>query len=163
MQSLTAGYVYNIAIGGRNRDCADRLRILPIENRIPGATIIRRFPNPAIDLAHVENIRLIGNTGGGACATSAKRADHAPMHIRHGAVVFRGQTSSARNQRAAQQQDSYHIARGRLLLSHFHPFSVSRESQQELQTSGNSSGTKTMLDFEYAQVIERQVSMRQDS
>jgi len=66
MQALAAGDINNAGIRGadgdkRRLDCSIRDR-----RWCPGAAVIVRFPNSAIDLAHVENIRLSGNAGGGA-------------------------------------------------------------------------------------------------
>ena len=105
MQPFAAGHVHHVAIGGRHCDCADRLRVLPVENGIPGASIICRFPNSAIDLANIEDIRLIRDARSGASATPTKRADHAPVHIRHRTVVFCCQASGAGKKQAGQQQD----------------------------------------------------------
>ena len=81
MQAFAAGDINNVGIRRRYCDGADRLRGLVVEDGCPGAAVVVRLPNSAVDLAHVENIRLAGNASGGAGAASAKRADHAPMQI----------------------------------------------------------------------------------
>ena len=48
---------------------------------VPNAAVVVGLPDSAVDLGHVEDIRLAGNSGSGAGAASAKRADHAPVEI----------------------------------------------------------------------------------
>lgn len=93
VQPFATGNVDHIAVRGRHHDRANRLRILPIENRIPCTSVIGRLPHPAIYLADVEHVRLVGNTRRGTRAASAKWPDHAPVHIRHGTSLFRNQAS----------------------------------------------------------------------
>ena len=66
---------------GAHRDGADRLRRLVVEDRIPGAAVVVRLPDAAVDLPHVEDIGLAGHAGGGARPAAAERADHAPAHL----------------------------------------------------------------------------------
>ena len=81
MQAFAAGDINNVGIGGSDGDGADRLRGFVVEDRSPGAAVVVGFPDAAVDLAHIEDIGLAGNAGGGASAAAAKRADHAPMQI----------------------------------------------------------------------------------
>ena len=52
MQPFAAGHVHDVAVRGSHRDCADRLRGLPVEYRLPRAPVIvrssrrRRPPGP---------------------------------------------------------------------------------------------------------------------
>src|SRR5580692_3841918 len=81
MQAFAASHINNVGIRRRYCDGADGLRRLMVEDGCPGATVIVRFPNSSVDLAHVENIWLTGNPSGGAGTASAKRANHAPTQI----------------------------------------------------------------------------------
>ena len=81
MQAFAAGYINDIGIRGSYCDGANRLRRFVVEDRRPGAAIVVRLPDSAVDLAYIENIRLAGHAGGGSGAASAKWADHAPMQI----------------------------------------------------------------------------------
>ena len=81
MKPLSAGDIDNVGVGSSDGDGADGLSWLVIENRVPGSAVVVGFPDSAVDLAHIENIRLAGNAGGGAGAASAKWADHAPVQI----------------------------------------------------------------------------------
>src|SRR5579862_6127031 len=81
MQSLTTGDVDDVGIGGSDSDGADRLSGFAIEDGIPCPAVIIRFPDAAVDLTHVEDIGLTSNSGGGARASAAKRADHAPVQF----------------------------------------------------------------------------------
>ena len=81
MQAFAAGDINNVGIGWSYGDGADRLRGFVIEDGIPGAAVVVGLPDSAVDLAHVENVWLAGNAGGGAGAASAKRADHAPVQL----------------------------------------------------------------------------------
>ena len=51
MQSLAAAYINDVGVGGGHGDGADRLRRLGIEDRVPGAAVVVRFPDAAIHLA----------------------------------------------------------------------------------------------------------------
>src|ERR1700758_341296 len=81
MQSLTTGDVNGIGIRGSDGDGADRLSGYVVEDRIPGAAVIIRFPDAAVYLPHVEDVGLARNSGSGARAPAAKRADHAPVQF----------------------------------------------------------------------------------
>jgi hypothetical protein len=61
MQSLAAAHINNVWVGRRDRDGADRLRGLVVEDRVPGAAVVVRFPNAAVHLADVEHIGLAGH------------------------------------------------------------------------------------------------------
>src|SRR6266576_6644373 len=81
MQALAAGYVDDVGIGGSDGDGSNRLRGFMIEDGIPGAAVVIRLPDASIDLPSIEDVRLARNSGGGAGASSAQRADHAPVQI----------------------------------------------------------------------------------
>src|SRR5712671_7508713 len=81
MQAFAAGHVNDVWIRGSDGDGADRLRGLMIEDRSPGAAVVVGLPDSAVDLAHVENIRLARNAGGGAGAATTKWSYHPPMQI----------------------------------------------------------------------------------
>src|ERR1700678_560163 len=81
VQPFAASNINNVGIGSGYRDGPNGLRRLVIENRIPGAAVIVRLPDSAVDLADVKNVRLGGHAGGSAGTASAKGADHAPVEI----------------------------------------------------------------------------------
>src|ERR1700733_2216436 len=81
MQAFAASHINKVGIRRRYCDGADGLRRLMVEEGCPGATVVVRFPNSSVDLAHVENIWLTGNARGGTGTASAKRANHAPTQI----------------------------------------------------------------------------------
>src|SRR3954469_6526992 len=81
MQSFAAGDVDDVWIRRGYRNCADRLRGLMVEDWIPGAPVIVRLPHSAVHLSDIENIRLAGNSGGGARASPAEGANHAPVQF----------------------------------------------------------------------------------
>src|ERR1700722_1480060 len=94
VEALAAAHINDVGVGRGYRDGADRLRRLVIEDRVPGAAVVVRFPNAAIDLADVEHIRLAGDARRGPGATAAKWADHAPVHV---LVCGFGNLGKARN------------------------------------------------------------------
>src|SRR5579863_1919455 len=81
VQSLAAADVNDVRIGGGHGDRTDRLRRLVVEDRVPRAPVVVRFPYPAVHLRHVENIRLAGHASGGARSATAKRPNHAPAQV----------------------------------------------------------------------------------
>ena len=81
MQSLAAANINNVRIGGRDRDGADRLRRLVIEDGIPGSAVVVGLPDPAIHLRHVKNIGLAGHPAESARAAAAEWADHPPVQF----------------------------------------------------------------------------------
>src|ERR1700722_4271194 len=81
MQSFAAAHKNNVWIGWRNGNRSDRLRRLVVENRIPGASVVVRFPDSAIDLTYKKNVGLACAARSGASAPAAKRSDHAPMQF----------------------------------------------------------------------------------
>src|SRR5580704_9274009 len=81
VQAFAAGHINDIGIRRGDGNGADRLRRLVVEDRVPSATVVIRFPNSAVDLAHVENIGLAGDASGSTSAPAAKGADHPPMQF----------------------------------------------------------------------------------
>src|SRR5579859_5838049 len=81
VQSLATAYINNVGVRGRNGNGTDGLRGLMVENWVPGAAVVVRFPDAAVYLAHIKHIGLAGNTGGRASATAPKWADHAPVQF----------------------------------------------------------------------------------
>ena len=55
MQSFAAGDINDVGIGGSDRDGADGLRGFVIEDGIPGAAVIVRFPDAAVHLPDVKH------------------------------------------------------------------------------------------------------------
>ena len=58
VQTLAAAYIDDIRIRRGNRERPDGTRRLVIEDRKPNAPSVRRLPNTAVVLCHVENARL---------------------------------------------------------------------------------------------------------
>ncbi len=81
MQPFAAADVNDLRVGRRDNDGADRAGRLLIENRLPGAAVVRRLPDAAVDRADVEDVRLAGNSCQGASASAAKGANIAPTHF----------------------------------------------------------------------------------
>src|SRR5437660_12815109 len=81
LQTLSAGDVNDIGIRRRNRDRADGLSRLIIENRIPGSAIVVRLPHSTIHRAHVENVRFTRYAGNSARPAATKGPDHPPPHL----------------------------------------------------------------------------------
>ena len=79
MQSFAAPDVNDVRIRNRNRQRADRAGRLIIENRLPGAPVIGRLENAAIDLREIENVRLRRHAANRAHPSAAVRPDVAPM------------------------------------------------------------------------------------
>jgi len=80
-QAFTACDVDDIGIGGRDRDCADRLGRLPVEDRLPGAPRVTALPHAAVGRTDVEDVRLRRHARDRPCPPAAHRADHAPGKI----------------------------------------------------------------------------------
>src|SRR5215469_3222396 len=106
MQPFPACDINHIGVRGGHGDRADRLRRFMIENGIPGAAVIVRLPNPAVHLAHVENIWLAPNSRGGARASATKGADHAPVQVLVGALWQLRQNSSASQKEGQTHKES---------------------------------------------------------
>ena len=81
MQALAAGYINDVGIGGSDSDGTNRLRGFMIEDGIPGAAVVVRLPDASIDLRHIEDVWLAGDSDGSAGAPPAKRTDHTPVQI----------------------------------------------------------------------------------
>ena len=79
MQSFAAPDVDDVGIGNRNRERADRAGRLIIENRLPGASVIVRLENAAIDLREIENVRLRRHARDRADPSAAVGPDVAPV------------------------------------------------------------------------------------
>src|SRR5271170_185401 len=77
-QALAAGNIDDVRVGGRDCDGADRLRLLAVEYRSPGAAVVVALPYAAVDLANIEDVGLARNSGGCASAAAAEGANHAP-------------------------------------------------------------------------------------
>src|ERR1700680_4525305 len=81
VKSLAAGYINDIDVGRGNRDSADGLRGLIIEDRFPCSAVVVRLPDTSVYLADVEQVRLVRNSSRGARASAAKGPDHAPPQV----------------------------------------------------------------------------------
>ena len=63
--------------------------ILIIEDGIPGASVVCRFPDATVVRRHVENIRLPRDARDRHGASATKWADHAPGKLLvHGGVIL---------------------------------------------------------------------------
>src|SRR5438034_11591416 len=78
MQPFTAAYINDLRIGNRHRDGTDRTGWLIVKNRLPRSPIIDGFEDAAIDLRHIKNIWLRGNTSDCTSSTATERSDIAP-------------------------------------------------------------------------------------
>src|SRR6202034_174582 len=103
MYPLAATYINDVRVGRSNSDGADGLRGFVIENGIPGAAIVVRFPNAAVHLADVKHVGLRGDARGSAGATATKRPNHAPVQIL--ISVFRNLRPTCRSR---QKNDETH-------------------------------------------------------
>ena len=108
MQAFAASHINKVGIRRRYCDGADGLRRLMVEDGCPGATVVVRFPNSSVDLAHVENIWLTGNASGGAGTASAKWANHSPMQVLVGILgnLLRGTRWNRQENRDANEQSN---------------------------------------------------------
>ena len=81
MQAFAAAHINDVWIGTSNRNGADGLRGLIVENGSPSAAVVIGLPYAAVHGAHIENIRLSGDAGCGARPAAAKRTDHSPVQF----------------------------------------------------------------------------------
>ena len=81
MQALAAAHVNDAGVGRGYGDGSHRAGRLAVEDGIPGPSVIRRLPNPAIDGGDVKQVGLAGNAGYRHRPPAAKRADHPPLHF----------------------------------------------------------------------------------
>ena len=81
VQSLAAAYINDVGVRRSDRDGSDRLGRLVIENRIPGAAVVVRFPDAAIHLGDIEHVGLAGHAGGRAGAPATEWTNHAPVQF----------------------------------------------------------------------------------
>src|SRR5262249_7629232 len=81
LQSFTASDVDDVRIRWRDRDGADGLRRLIVENRRPGQAVVARFPDAAVVDADVEDIRLLDDARRADCPPAAKRSHVPPAHL----------------------------------------------------------------------------------
>src|SRR4029078_6001375 len=81
LQTLAATDVDDVCVSWCNGDRADRPGALFVEDRIPGAAVVRGFPDAAVHDADVEHIRLLWDTRARLRTAGAKRSDHPPSHL----------------------------------------------------------------------------------
>src|SRR5450631_959623 len=87
-QAFATSNIDRVGIGRRNREGSDGTGGLIIEDGIPGAAEVRRFPDSAVIRRHVEDIRLARNAGNRHGAAAAKWSDHPPVKfLVHGRVI----------------------------------------------------------------------------
>src|SRR5260221_10402539 len=78
-KAFTAADVYRVGIRRRDGQSSYRTCRLIIEDGIPYAAEVRRFPDSAVVRRHVKDVWLARNTGNRHGAAAAKRADHPPV------------------------------------------------------------------------------------
>ena len=76
---LARSNIKHVRIRRRDADCPDRWHGLRVENRIPGAARIFRFPDAAADRAEIESVRLPRHAADGIRAAAAERPNHSPV------------------------------------------------------------------------------------
>jgi hypothetical protein len=79
MQPFSAADIDYVRVRNRNSDSTDRSCGLLIEEGRPGAAIVIRLPDAAVDYSYIEYIRMSRNSGGSLSATTSIRADSAPV------------------------------------------------------------------------------------
>src|ERR1017187_1504823 len=99
MQALSAGDVDDSAVRRRNRDRADRLRILILKDGNPGATGVGGLPYTAIYLANIKDVRFIRHSSCSPSAAATKRTDHPPAHVGHETRSLSSDVSSRKQAR----------------------------------------------------------------
>jgi len=81
LQPFAAADVDDVGIGRGNRERADRAGRLAVEQRRPGAPVIRGPPYAAVIDADVEQVGLTRHARRRHRAAAAKRADRAPVQL----------------------------------------------------------------------------------
>ena len=99
VESFATAHVNNIGVGRRDRDGADGLSGLLIENRFPALPGVVGFPDTAVDSADVEHIRLTRNTRERSRSAAAKWSDHSPGHFLQESAGKRWRFGQARDGR----------------------------------------------------------------
>src|ERR1017187_8470875 len=99
MQALPAGYVDDSAVGRRNRDRTDGLRILILKDRAPRAARIGGLPYTAINLANIKDVRFIRHSNCSPSAAATKGTDHPPAHVGHETRSLSSNVSSRKQTR----------------------------------------------------------------
>jgi len=82
LQPLAAPHVEDPRVRRRHGDRADRLRRLAVEDRLPGAAGVGRFPYPAVVGADVECVGLARHPHRRHRSPAAEGADHPPAELR---------------------------------------------------------------------------------
>ena len=80
LQPFAAADVDDVRIRRRDRDRADRLRRLAVEDRRPRQPVVGALPDAAVVDADVEQVRLLRHAGRADGAPAAIRADRSPAH-----------------------------------------------------------------------------------
>ena len=78
---LARADIDDVRIGWRHRDRADRSDRLRIEDRLPRAARVIRFPHAAVHAAEIEMLRLSRHASDREHATRAKRTNAAPVRV----------------------------------------------------------------------------------
>src|SRR5205814_6156212 len=78
LQPLAARHVYDVGVRGRDRDGADRLRGLIVEDRAPCQTVVGRLPDTAVVHADIKDVWLLRDAGSAYGPAAAEWPDVAP-------------------------------------------------------------------------------------
>src|SRR5712692_7794485 len=81
MQAFATAHVNDIGVGRSYGNGPNGLRGLMVENGVPGASRVFRFPDATVHLANIEDIGLARDTGGCSRAPTPERSNHAPTHF----------------------------------------------------------------------------------
>ena len=90
LQPFSAAHVQDVGIRRRDFHRAHRPRVLRVENRVPRATGVVRFPNATVRRRHVEHIGLRRHTHRALRAARAERTDMSPARSLHCSAGKRG-------------------------------------------------------------------------
>ncbi len=104
---FTAAGVDDLRIRARDCQCSDRSDRLRVENRLPGAAGVVRFPNAAVHAAEIKMFRFGWNAADRENAAGAKRSDQPPMQILKERRVDR------RRSRRCAEEDCEEMSHGR--------------------------------------------------
>lgn len=80
LQSLAAAHVNDLGIRRGDRERADRLRRLSVEDRHPDAAVVGAFPHAAVIGGDIEDVRLFRHPGCCDGAAAAEWSNHAPAN-----------------------------------------------------------------------------------
>ncbi len=82
LQTLAAAHIDDVGVGRRDRNGADRLSGLLVEDRCPRLPEVGRLPDPSVVDAYIEDVGLLGDAGRTDGSPAAEWADVAPAKVR---------------------------------------------------------------------------------